>query len=633
MSNPEKQVRQMRPGVLRALLVALVLVVQIVTVLLVSGSMQAQTAAQFERNARTELALLADTVTERARLYLAPAENTVVKSANLIADELLDSTDDETLLRFFEAQLAVHPSIEGMFFGRPDGSALLFGRRADGLRSTIIAMRNGQRETTIRHRAVDGQDVSEWRDPSLQYDPRERFWYREAIASNAPIWTNVYPFWSSRVPGISAAVAIHDADDRLLGVLGVDVRIDELSAYLADIPNAATGTAAILDEKLNAVAFSDLQRLQVHLDNERMPSLDQVADRPLHALFGIVDSMTAPPEELTDGFTRLQVDGVEHLGLMRPISLADGKMNWVMLVQVPADEYSGGIRQQIRDKVRLVLLSVLLPGLFAIAVIYRLTQSVYSMHRDATIDHLTGALGRSEFERQLAESVDGRRDSDRQSKLILMALDLDGFKRVNDRHGHKVGDEVLRIVVERLCRRVRHTDLVGRIGGDEFVVAMRIDAAIDPVEMARKVRASVTRKPFETSAGEQYVGMTAGVATLESGESWQSLIERADHALVTGKTIGKNRCYVARVPTQAPDMNRPHVESRGSVTAATTPGAGTTVGADGSGADPTSGPQEATVRDRDILRRAREQKGESGSEPETASKTGRESETRSEPVA
>ena len=168
------------------------------------------------------------------------------------------------------------------------------------------------------------------------------------------------------------------------------------------------------------------------------------------------------------------------------------------------------------------------------------------MHENATTDHLTGALNRSEFERRLTQMMRNRREHELDTDLVVMALDLDGFKEVNDVFGHGAGDSVLRIIVQRLQRRVRKTDLIGRVGGDEFMVAMRLDRGIDQVETIRQIRRSVVSEPVKTSLGVHMIGVTAGVGFQENGESLEQLVERADRALVTGKALRKDCLYVAR---------------------------------------------------------------------------------------
>jgi diguanylate cyclase (GGDEF)-like protein/PAS domain S-box-containing protein len=167
-------------------------------------------------------------------------------------------------------------------------------------------------------------------------------------------------------------------------------------------------------------------------------------------------------------------------------------------------------------------------------------------HR-ATVDELTNCLNRAAIMRQLeADIASGQRRSER----AVLFVDLDDFKQVNDQYGHGVGDELLRRVAERLRCAVREEDLVGRIGGDEFlIVCPQIGGHEPAVALAQRI-ADLLRRDVTLSAGGRQASI--GVAW-SSGETVgaEALIARADRAMYESKRERAGRPMLAREPELA----------------------------------------------------------------------------------
>jgi len=165
-----------------------------------------------------------------------------------------------------------------------------------------------------------------------------------------------------------------------------------------------------------------------------------------------------------------------------------------------------------------------------------------ALTHDASHDSLTGLLNRSALRREL-DLMWAVRVADR--PMALLFGDLDGFKRVNDTLGHDAGDEVLVHVAERMQRVVRATDIVGRWGGDEFVILCpSLGGPSDAQLLADRVRRAVDA-PFRISAGEAQVGISLGVA-LDSGQARpELLVKDADAAAYRAKAQGRSSVEIA----------------------------------------------------------------------------------------
>jgi len=162
----------------------------------------------------------------------------------------------------------------------------------------------------------------------------------------------------------------------------------------------------------------------------------------------------------------------------------------------------------------------------------------------ANTDVLTGAFSRRYLERQLSHELERSRRSGHALSVLL--IDVDHFKRVNDRYGHSVGDEVLRGVYRRMRELLpRACDWIGRYGGEEFLVVL-LDTDLGGAEIvAQRLTFGVAQAQFETTAGIVPVTVSIGgadVKRLPPGElSFTALVQSADQCLYYSKHSGRNR--------------------------------------------------------------------------------------------
>jgi diguanylate cyclase (GGDEF)-like protein/PAS domain S-box-containing protein len=172
------------------------------------------------------------------------------------------------------------------------------------------------------------------------------------------------------------------------------------------------------------------------------------------------------------------------------------------------------------------------------------------LREEAATDDLTGLFNRRHFMERFSAALHSAR---RRGHLLAFALcDLDGFKQINDNHGHPIGDQVLRAVGEVLASEIRGEDLVGRYGGDEFCMMFPHVSAADAAICVERVRERIAALAFPTAAGEVGVTMTAGIVDLDGANVTEPmLIEAADQALYRAKAAGRNRIEVGTAALSA----------------------------------------------------------------------------------
>ena len=167
------------------------------------------------------------------------------------------------------------------------------------------------------------------------------------------------------------------------------------------------------------------------------------------------------------------------------------------------------------------------------------------LRRLASIDELTGDANRRWFTAMASRELERCRRFNHQ--LALLMIDVDHFKRVNDTHGHAVGDEVLKAFTRVLEGNLRSVDLLGRLGGEEFAVVLPESDAAAAAHTAERLRAAVEGLQFPLEDGSTLkITTSVGIAILAgAGENLDSLLARADTALYSAKRDGRNRVAVS----------------------------------------------------------------------------------------
>lgn len=187
-----------------------------------------------------------------------------------------------------------------------------------------------------------------------------------------------------------------------------------------------------------------------------------------------------------------------------------------------------------------ILITIVVMSAFAYAFSIVTNRQRELLIRLATKDPLTGAGNRRALENKLSDVVATHSRTRAPSSLII--LDLDHFKAVNDAHGHAVGDEILRSIVNIVNLRIRVTDSLYRIGGEEFVVVLEGQNAEGAKRLAEQLRTLVEANEL---VPDRSVTISLGVAEIHYKETGSDWLHRADEALYAAKREGRNTTNVA----------------------------------------------------------------------------------------
>ncbi|MGC8500018.1 MAG: GGDEF domain-containing protein [Leptospirillia bacterium] len=162
--------------------------------------------------------------------------------------------------------------------------------------------------------------------------------------------------------------------------------------------------------------------------------------------------------------------------------------------------------------------------------------------QESSIDPLTAVINRRGFDRKITDCL--KAQESRPGVCSVLFIDIDNFKKINDDHGHSVGDRILQAVAQVLKGKTRGEDIVARYGGEEFVVVLP-STPIDKAHIvAENIRQNVERIALLSSKDNKTIGtvtVSIGIDVHKPGQKWQQTVERADKAMYQSKKDGKNR--------------------------------------------------------------------------------------------
>ncbi|KAA0984855.1 sensor domain-containing diguanylate cyclase [Pseudomonas sp. ANT_J28] len=215
------------------------------------------------------------------------------------------------------------------------------------------------------------------------------------------------------------------------------------------------------------------------------------------------------------------------------------ELNWYLFV----DKREDGALSEIRQSLYLNLLICLIVTLIVLALLNRVIKRYQGkIQAQAILDSLTELPNRRGFDLLAAQAM---HEAQREPKpLTALLLDLDHFKVLNDTYGHLAGDQVLIGFARDLESCLRHSDIVCRWGGEEFMVLLKDTDGETGLMIAEKIRQHVEQQRYAYNDKALHLTVSIGLTTLQTDDTLHTLLSRADHAMYRAKQAGRNRTCV-----------------------------------------------------------------------------------------
>lgn len=298
---------------------------------------------------------IAELAMEQSNRHLLHAHGAAALTKRLLTSNVVGSSKSHiaALERYFYNQLAINPHLAGIYIGTPDGSFYDVrrheGRSKNGFRTKIILNKNNERETTLIWRDDNFDKISSETVHDDTYDPRLRPWYQKAVSKNLIVWTDPYVFYTSKKPGITIAGPFYDGNGNNIGVVGVDIEIDQLSTFIANLKIGKNGKAFMLNRNGDVVAFPDLSKLSKTKEDGngsyRLVKIEELDDTLSRKAFSSADFKRDENGMIiidASKFARFKHEGKFYHAMFKPFSTT--RWPWIIGVHLPEDDYLGAIK-------------------------------------------------------------------------------------------------------------------------------------------------------------------------------------------------------------------------------------------------------------------------------------------------
>ena len=411
--------------------------------------------------------------------------------------------------------------------------------------------------------------------PALEtrvFDPRVRPWYKAGAANLSHTWTSIYIDFRTTELVATRARRVLGSDGLVAGVVATDVSLRRLNDFVRTLHMSPHAVAFIIEPDGNLIASSRSANVLRGADGAFGRVNAAASDDALQvAAYAQVRQAAAAAKRRT-----LTFDGPDG----NTVQLAfdhlrdDAGLDWITVVAVPRSDFMSGVTENVVRTAVIGSVAALLAVGLGLAIlgwvsrdlarlataarqvgegqldaplsilradeIGELAGSFRQMQQRLRTDLLTGLVNRDVIVRSIADRLARARRSADAAPFAVLFIDLNNFKRVNDRFGHEAGDRALVEVAARLRQATRAGDLVARYAGDEFVVLLDNVGSAAGAEQARRHVEAVLQAPLltlgETAGAHELRGAAVGVALHPGqGDDAEALIRHADHDMYERK--------------------------------------------------------------------------------------------------
>lgn len=409
---------------------------------------------------------------------------------------------------------------------------------------------------------------------SRLYDPRQRPWYQRALEAKKSAWSPIYVDTRTGELVATRTKPLFDAKGQIEGVAATDVSLKMLNDFVRALRVSQNGVAFVTEQNGDLIASSSDDSTRLSNGQQTRLNASQSGNTLVRATYAEVADMFKLG--LRNGRPQSRAFDGPAGRIYASVSVIrdDAGLEWITVVAVPRSDFMVGVTENVTRTATVAIIAALLAialGLWVLNWVSHdlrllstaarrlgeghlfmpvgiarkdelgeLARNFEVMHLSLQTDKLTGVFNRETFEKQVTRRIEEHRSGLRNTSFSVLFVDLDHFKRVNDQLGHQTGDIVLAELANRLKYALRSGDIVGRYGGDEFVVLL---CEIENASAVQRVREKIEQRMTEplTSlpadvAANIFVSASIGLAIYpDSGPDVSSLLAAADKEMYERK--------------------------------------------------------------------------------------------------
>lgn len=322
-------------------------------------------------HARNQMFDVGTNVIQHTKGFLSPARSAAELSTALAENQIVRREERDLLEGLLFQQLRSAPQFAGAYYGDEEGNFVFVKRNGAGRFQTKIINIGAVARTTLIDRDETFTKLSARIDQEDSYDPRVRPWYKAAKQDLDSIWTDPYIFFTSRLPGITAATPVIGFDGNVQGVIGVDIEIQELSSFLSKLRIGQNGAAFVLNRNGDVIAHPNPELLTMAGEGGALqfPSITDIHDPVARAAFG---------ERLTDEGIQIdgviqsdfELDGVQYVSMILPFGLDE--IPWTIVIYAPEQDFIGTILENRTQNTLIAIGVAAATGLLGLALANRI---------------------------------------------------------------------------------------------------------------------------------------------------------------------------------------------------------------------------------------------------------------------
>ena len=429
-----------RAGVTLTIIALLTAVAAAATSFLLTSRLSNEDALRAEMD--TIVASVSDEAVANTESFLTPAVSTSNFLGSFLADGVLDPDDTSARMLLLDI-LESNALFEGIFVGSADGEFLYVSRldRSVGEAAAFAVKRisiDDERRVEVFTYDRNKQELSSGRDDGDSYDPRARVWYEQAAASANGAWTDPYVFFTSGLPGVTRAFPVR-IDGELEHVVGVDVRIAELSTFIAERAPSPNGAAFIMTKSQLMVAYSDPEAIE---DGTSLRHAYEIFDPALQ-----VAGATIEQRFIGDVANRSEAVTLDGQDAQFVYTALETNPDWVVTAWSPSSDFLAQVRSNQRTStlISLGLGIVILVELLgaAIWVSRRLSRNQRQLTESKAASEQS-SIERDHAQQELANTIDQLAASNRELEQYAYAAahDLRTPLRAIGGYSELIGREV-----------------------------------------------------------------------------------------------------------------------------------------------------------------------------------------------
>lgn len=379
----------MRITIKKALLLGIILL-QVVTITTILTSNYLSSQRSFDAHAHKLMIDYADNITQNSKRFLDSAKATTQLTGQLISRNVLSIDHSQDLSLYFHQQLIQSPYVTGIYFADIKGE-FVHVQREKGLSQSLFTQKlisldaSGLKKQSTLHTMDENFNQLSVKDIADEsYDPRDRIWFNKALENNELSWTDPYVFFSSRQPGITSSMPIYDREQKLIGVVGVDISLATISSFFTDINLGENSIAFITNRLGEIIAYPDQAIIQ-HTASEslRFPRINEIENPiALSAWEALQAENNLFAFEQNSEDISFSYNGKKYHGLFKEFT--HHKWPWLITIYMPEDFFLADLVKNQKVNILVGLIISIIACVISFLFINRITDSLEKVKDIAT---------------------------------------------------------------------------------------------------------------------------------------------------------------------------------------------------------------------------------------------------------